>query len=381
MEPASNSTRSGPYGLVIRGPRENLAATRMAVLEGLAAADLNDVVVGEGASDSGGDFIRLWLRNPEKTAWMPGDDTLGLCERLHLDTLDKPADLKREIVLALLACPQPVEFPSIGELISAVRMRCHIVDAARKTRLAFETASAERPDDCWTYVRGKGFIILPGVSLIAALEKATQPEISGALYSFSCYRASEYVILLAIARELARSNPALFERLQSLWASRAIMSGEFHEVFLREQGSMDEPLPPGYYVPGDRVWFRNPDEASSEASGFEGSWVIYLGNGLFANFWKHDQPFSVTAKCLELYHWRHATYLDDEGDLRIDEAKVAALVEATQQDPAEVARIVALMWRYREARGIYRDGGCIDTTREFPRWVHPGTADLELPAK
>ena len=47
--------------------------------------------------------------------------------------------------------------------------------------------------------------------------------------------------------------------------------------------------------------------------------------------------------------------------------------------PAEVARIVALMWRYRGARGVYGESGCVDTTREFPRWVHPGTADLVLP--
>jgi hypothetical protein len=39
------------------------------------------------------------------------------------------------------------------------------------------------------------------------------------------------------------------------------------------------------------------------------------------------------------------------------------------------------MTRYREARGIYTNaGGCIDTTREFSRWVRPGTADLKLPA-
>jgi hypothetical protein len=247
--------------------------------------------------------------------------------------------------------------------------------------LNFQTAEAERPEDCWTYERGKGFIILPGVSLITALEKATQPDVSGTLYSFSCYRASEYVILLAIAKELKESNPLLLEHLQAFWETRAIMSGQFHDVFLREQGSMEQPLPPGYYVPGDRVWFRNPDEASSEASGFEGSWVIYLGDGLFANFWKSDRPFTMTTKCVELYHWRNATYVDGEGDLRVDEAKVDALVKAALQDPGEVARIVALMWRFREGKGIYRDGGCVDTTREFPRWVRPDTTDLVLPVQ
>jgi hypothetical protein len=377
----NNNIASTKHGFAVRATQGQAAPTRLTVLQAVDALDLGNQVATTSDADERGAFIRLSLCEPEKSAWMPGYETLGLCHAAHLDTTAKPCDLEREVLLTLLACPQPFEFPSLDELTSAIRMRCHIVEGARKTMLSFETANAERPDDSWTYVRGKGFIVLPGVSLIAALEKATQPEISGTLYSFSCYRASEYVILLAIAKELAVSNPILFSQLQSFWESRAIMSGQFHDVFLHEQGSMEHPLPPGFYIPGDRVWFRNPDEASSEASGFEGSWVVYLGNGLFANFWKRDRPFTMTTKCLELYHWRNATFTDDEGELRVDEAKVDALVQATLHDPAEVARIVALMWRYREAKGIYRDGGCVDTTRECPRWVRPGTSDLILPAQ
>lgn len=54
----------------------------------------------------------------------------------------------------------------------------------------------------------------PGCALIDALIKATQPEVSGTLYFLSCYRATEYVILLAMAHELERSNPDLLTRLQ-----------------------------------------------------------------------------------------------------------------------------------------------------------------------
>jgi hypothetical protein len=39
---------------------------------------------------------------------------------------------------------------------------------------------------------------------MAALEQATRPDISGALYSFSCYRATEYILLLAMAAAMAR---------------------------------------------------------------------------------------------------------------------------------------------------------------------------------
>ncbi len=380
MNLASDNAGLVSGGILIRGAAaDDIAATREAVLSLLDALDLDPHVVPSAGLDEAGRFVRFGLRQAQITAWAPGHDTLDLWQTLKLDTQNKPDDLTREIVVAMLMGPVAFEFPSIAELVSAVRIRHNIVQAARRTTLDFHTSQAERPEDCWTYDEDRGFTILPGVSLLTALAKATQPEVSGTLYSFSCYRANEYVILLGIAQELKQCNPALYQRLETFWTSRAIMSGEFHEVFLREQGSMSEPLPPRYFVPGDRTWFRNPDEASSDASGFEGSWVMYLGAGRFSNFWKRDQPFTLTTKCLEIYHWRHAVYLDAQGEARIDEAKVTALVQATLKDPAGVGKILELMQRYREPKGVYVKGGCIDTTREFSRWVHPGTTDLILP--
>ncbi len=109
---------------------------------------------------------------------------------------------------------------------------------------------------------------------------------------------------------------------------------------------------------------------------------MYLGAGLFSNFWKHDQPYTLTRKCVEIYHWRHGLYRDEDGDERINEARIEPLIEAALNNPAECQRILAVMERYREPRGVYTEaGGCIDTTREFARWVRPGTADLVLPAQ
>lgn len=323
--------------------------------------------------------IRFQLDDQAARLWVPGWDTIQLCERLGLDTLNRSDDLEREILVAMLCGPIAFEFPSHEELQSAVRIRQNIVAAARKTALAFHTIEAERPLDYWTYASGRGFIVLPGRSLIEALQKATQPDVSGHLYSFSCYRATEYVILLGIAQELAICNPALFEHLQEQWRTRAIKSGQFHEVFLREYGSMIEPLPPMYYVPGDRLWFRNPDEHSSDVTGYEGSWVFYLGGGLFTNFWKRDKPYTMTSKCVEIYHWRHATYRDQAGQTQIDESVVEERVAESMREPSEVERILTEMRRLREPKGVYGNGGCIDTSREYPRWVCPGTGDLVLP--
>ncbi len=323
--------------------------------------------------------IRFQLRAELAKEWAPDQDTMRLCQALDLDSEHNADDLEREILLTMLLSPVPFSYPNYAELASAVRIRKNIVVAARKTTLAFDTNEAERPADCWIYSEDRGFTLRPGSHLVTALQKATQPDESGKCYSFSCYRATEYVILLGIAQEVMSCNPELFRRLQQQAERRAIKSGEFHEVFLCEYGSMSEPLPLKYFVPGDRTWFRNPDDHSSDVAGYEGSWVLYLGAGQFTNFWKRAEPYTLTTKCLELFHWRNAIYRDQTGELQIDEAVVEQRVHASLQNPAEVARILKVMLRLREPSGVYVDGGCIDTSREYPRRVCPGTSDLFLP--
>lgn len=322
--------------------------------------------------------VRFCLCEDSARAWAPECDTLQLRQKIDLDTGGDARELEREILLALLLSPQAFDFPSYDEFAAAVRIRRRIAKAAARTALAFDTRAAERPADCWRYSEENGFILLPGKPLVTALLKATQPDVSGKRYAFSCYRATEYVILLAMAQEAMTCNHTLYRRLQEQWERRAIMSGRFHDTFLREYGSMETPLPAKYYVPGDRLWFRNPDEPSSNVTGYEGSWVFYLGNGLFANFWKRDQPYTLVSKCIEVYHWRHATYVDSGGEWQINENIVEARVRETLADPVEKARVLEQMLRYREPRGVYAVGGCIDTSREYPRWVCPGTTDVAL---
>ena len=79
---------------------------------------------------------------------------------------------------------------------------------------------------------------------------------------------------------------------------------DFLNTFLLEIGSSATPFPMRCYVPGDRVWFKNPDDYSSNVKGYEGSWVIYMGGGLFTNLWNKSKPYTLETKCLEIYHWR-----------------------------------------------------------------------------
>lgn len=335
-----------------------------------------DELVSINTSDDG--RLHIALRDQHAAALAPDADTLAVGDRLPGGTEPAQDSVKREILAAMFASPYPIAFPSDREFASAVRMRENIVHAAARTQLAFDTESIERPEDCWRYSEESGFTILPGYPIIDALIKATQPDQSGRRYAFSCYRATEYVILLGIAQELAAANPALFERLQARWERKAIMSGAFHEAFLVEKGSIDNPVPARYYVPGDRVWFRNPDAVSSDISGYEGSWVIYLGRGLFSNFWKAEAPYTLKHKCLEIFHWRHGVARDEDGRMFMDEVAVEQGVARSLVDPDESQEILGQMMRYRAPQGVYANGGCIDASREYPRFVHPETSDIRL---
>jgi hypothetical protein len=328
----------------------------------------------------GNEDIHFCLSTALTHSLAPEFDTTQLAANLDIDPMSSEKDLDLEIVVAMLLSPVAFQFVSYEEFVAAVFIRRKIVIAARRTQLAFNADEAERPDESWTYSEEQGFTIRQGKSLIDALKSATQPDLTGRLYSFSCYRATEYVTLLGIAQGLVTINPQLLEKLQKQWETCAIKSRKFHETFLCEYGSMEEPVPERYYVPGDRVWFRNPDERSSDITGYEGSWVFYLGGGLFSNFWKREQPYTLTTKCVEIFHWRHGVCLDAGGIDRMDEEQVDAHASETLGNPTLLNQVLRQMLRFRDSESVSSDGGCIDRTREYPRRVCPETSDIVFPA-
>src|SRR5690606_35486345 len=207
--------------------------------------------------DAQGAYRDFRLARDVAGRWAPDGDTTQLARTLALDPEAHALDLEKEIFVALLLSPLRFDFPSAGELAAAVRVRRRIVQAARRTVLAFDTEQAERPE-CGSWSEATGFVLKPGHELIPSLELTLWPDLSGRLFSFSCYRATEYVLLLALAQERAESDPAALAALQRQWRTRAIQSGAFYDVFLLEYGSLQAPPPSRYYVPGDRLWFRNP---------------------------------------------------------------------------------------------------------------------------
>jgi hypothetical protein len=83
---------------------------------------------------------------------------------------------------------------------------------------------------------------------------------------------------------------------------------------------------------------------------------------------------------VEVFHWRHGACINARGELVMDETIVEARMHDTLRQPKEVARILQQMLRLRDPQGVYAEGGCIDASREYPRRVCPGTADIALPA-
>ncbi|MBH1966173.1 MAG: hypothetical protein I8H77_17640 [Comamonadaceae bacterium] len=324
-----------------------------------------------------GRVLRLRLDGSHFANLLPACDTLELRQRLAQSTNLIGDDLLLlEVWVALLGAPVRIDFANLEELQAHVRIRCNIAKAAEKTALAFKTDAAERPGKFWHDEPDIGFLLKPNASLTEALIAATQPDDTGRLYDFSCYRATEYVIALGIAQEAQGSRPSLYELMQRTARTRCIKSGLFHEVFLSEYGTADSPIPMNYYVPGDRVWFKNPDERSSNASGYEGSWVIYLGGGWFSNFWKRNTPYTLQDKLIEIYHWRDGAYLDDQSVMQMNENLVEAKVESSRANLSRQEEIVYQMMRYRDSMGVYSEGGSIDSSREFPREL--ASIDLSL---
>lgn len=346
----------------------------------LARHQLGDACTLRESTQRPARIIHAQLSPEMFSIWAPAHDTLGLHQRLPSCGLDSDSALVREILVAMLASPIPLTFASVAALASHVRVRQRIAQAAQKTALAFRTVAAERPQAFWRDGGDDaGFILQPGRCLVDALIAATQPDATGKLYDFSCYRATEYVILLGIAQELKNHHPELLVQLQSLNQVHAVRSGQFHEVYLVEYGSMQAPLPARFYVPGDRLWFRNPDERSSDVMGYEGSWVIYMGDGLFSNFWQRDRPYTLESKAIEIYHWRDGAYLDAQGLWQMDENVVEQHVAATMSKPQAMACVLERMLRLRDPQGVYAEGGCIDSTREYPRSVSVDHCELVLP--
>ena len=313
----------------------------------------------------------IWESNPEC-------DTIQMGRDLSLDSEHSSRDCLIEALLSMAISPIAYIFPNHQELLSNLRMRRDIVATAKRTELVFQVNSSDRPETFWFDDQNIGPVLREDSSLIDALEHALCPDLSGRRYGFSCQRASEYLMLTGLTKELQRSNPHLLKKIEQQWCQAPLKRDNFLHSFLFERGSTNRPFPVRFYVPGSRLWFKNPDDYSSDVGGFEGSWVVYLGSGQFVNLWDRAKPYTLESKCVEIYHWRDGAIRQDSGELVMNEDIVQERVLKTLANPDEHARILKRMMRYRDPTGVYADGGCIDSTRDSLRWVQPETTNIQI---
>ena len=308
-----------------------------------------------------------WLHlsaNDQLHAICPNFDTAPIQAYLSGRRQDCESRMVAEILLAMALSPQTIPFKTTREFKSALRMRRNAVDVASRTELSFDTNSITRPQAYWFYTKENGFLLRQGVSLAEGLERALCPDVSGSTYAFSCQRASEYLMLYAVVRELSKVNKAGLHAVEEQWRKRALTGDDFLFRFLEERGTRDNPMPMGYYIPGDRIWFKNPDDHSSNIEGFEGSWVIYLGGGRFCNLWDRSRPYTLEEKCLEIYYWSQCVEVSPAGVPWMNEEVVKERVKLALNDPAIKHPILQKMMVYRDPAGVYADGGCIDLSRD-----------------
>jgi hypothetical protein len=329
----------------------------------LRSLGIDDLV--DCSMSSGGDGRYLHLRaNHRLLALCPDFDTANITTFLRTHQPNRDRALISEIILAMALSPDVVYFGSEQELKSNLRMRCTVVQVASRTELNFDTSSITRPQAYWIYTKENGFLLRQGVSLADGLERALCPDVSGFTYAFSCQRASEYLILYAVVCELQKVNKTGLNDVEQQWRKRALTGDDFLFRFLGERGTRENPMPMRYYIPGDRIWFKNPDDHSSDLEGFEGSWVIYLGGGRFCNLWDRHRPYTLEEKCLEIYYWSQCVEVSPAGIPWMNEAVVKEQVEKALHEQDLSGPILKKMMVYRDPTGVYAEGGCIDLSRD-----------------
>jgi hypothetical protein len=350
------------FALLLAGRVDSERRLRQAqrCLRSLGIDDLVDC-----SMSAGGDGRYLHLRASHRLlALCPDFDTANITTFLRTHQPNRDRALISEIILAMALSPDVVYFGSEQELKSNLRMRCTVVQVASRTELNFDTSSITRPQAYWIYTKENGFLLRQGVSLADGLERALCPDVSGFTYAFSCQRASEYLILYAVVCELQKVNKTGLNDVEQQWRKRALTGDDFLFRFLGERGTRENPMPMRYYIPGDRIWFKNPDDHSSDLEGFEGSWVIYLGGGRFCNLWDRHRPYTLEEKCLEIYYWSQCVEVSPAGILWMNEAVVKERVEKALHEQDLSGPILKKMMVYRDPTGVYAEGGCIDLSRD-----------------
>jgi hypothetical protein len=316
---------------------------------------------------------------------MPNYNTFGILKNLNKMNLPITDDLLDiEIILSLLGSSIHFVYDSLDDLLSEISIRRNISYYASKTYVSLNTNDdiiIKRPEEYFKN-NDTDIILLEDASLIDGIIYSLLPELSNNLYEFSCKRVCEYIVLVSILLELKKHNKNnIIKKIEDIYRKKPIKSVSFNDTFMTEYGSNTLPVPKLFYIPGDKLWFKNMDDKSSDIAAFEGKWAIYLGNGLFADFWKTSgditNQFTFEDILIEIYNWRFCVKLDDNNEPYIDEVEVYKRIKYCKENEKEKNRIISIMNNYYDNideikvnKNYYKQNfieGSIDKTREKPK--------------
>lgn len=145
-------------------------------------------------------------------------------------------------------------------------------------------------------------------------------------YGIGCYTATKMVMVQGILDYYARVRPnpkALEKVIARLYSDKdPLVNVEPRKMWSFEKDfDMNEINQPGKilvmhervkatnFVPGDWTYLLNTDPVSWEKTGYEGSNAVYLGNGLFDDYYNdNNHSYTYKRKLDEVYNWRHGVF-------------------------------------------------------------------------
>ena len=106
---------------------------------------------------------------------------------------------------------------------------------------------------------------------------------------------------------------------------------------------LSDPVPSDNFIPGDWTYFANTDDVSSKKNGYEGANAIYLGRGLFSDYYNdNNHHFTFKEQIDEVYQWRNHVYSRPQ-----DNRKITPLSESDIEQLSKSIHEGGLLLDYR----------------------------------
>lgn len=180
--------------------------------------------------------------------------------------------LKRSILEHMAASPIPYRYPSLSVVRFEMKLRSHIVEAAKKLNESGADFATFEESRCnpryWILTEKGGFRLRENAEPAEAMEDIFK---NGRSYGFECATAIVIVYYKAIIDSIGR------QKFNRLFSSILLYDGVYDEDLGLKWYKTEE------YLPGDVLYFKNPDH-NPETPEWQGENVVLLeDNRYFAH--------------------------------------------------------------------------------------------------